>query len=113
MSLFLFNWCAFSTLQGTLLIRRQVFIRSAANALNPGVNFIFRLVISEVRLTTLTALAEPEASATQIGSTSRRRRVARLIAIYKLTGGITGCTESPRTAGLRLPNEGQTIEYEI
>jgi ABC-type lipoprotein export system ATPase subunit len=30
-----------STLQGTLLIRRQVFVRNAANALNPSANFIF------------------------------------------------------------------------
>jgi hypothetical protein len=63
MSLFFFNWCVFSTLQVTLLIRHQVFVRNAANALNPGANFISRLVVSEVRLTTLTALAEPEAFA--------------------------------------------------
>jgi hypothetical protein len=37
-----FNWWAFSTLQGTLLIRRQVFVQNAANALNPGANFIFQ-----------------------------------------------------------------------
>jgi len=53
-----FNWCALSTLQVRLLIQRQVFVRNAANTLNPGANFIFRLVISEVRLTTSTALAE-------------------------------------------------------
>jgi hypothetical protein len=63
MRLFLFNWCASSTLQVILLIRRQIFIRNAANALNPGKTLFLRLVISEVRLTTLTGLAEPEAFA--------------------------------------------------
>jgi hypothetical protein len=77
MSLFFFNWCVFSALQVTLLIQRPVFARNAANCPESGANF-FWLVVSEVRLTTLTGLAELEAfaTATQIGLTCAQTYLA-------------------------------------
>ena len=60
MSLFFSNWGVFSTLQVTLLNCRRVFVGNGANAVNPLIKFIFWLVRSEVRLTTL---VEPEAFA--------------------------------------------------